>query len=186
MAEAGRAPLGYALPFPLLLTLSPIAHPGHVHTEQSSVAGHRRRPPGVVGLGQGPGHQRVRQVGATLDAPAALRLPVDLGHAFEVNEVAETQRRQVQPGLAGDLVPPGWRCPRPCRTPSSCQCRSPTPTTSPGLALRWGRRSYVVPVEGLPEAEVRGHHISEGFMHIMKTVNGALQISTHFVCIYKV
>lgn len=53
----------------------------------------------MVGLGQGPGHQRVSQVGAALDAPAALSLPVDLGHAFEVNEVAEAQRRQVQPGL---------------------------------------------------------------------------------------
>jgi len=53
----------------------------------------------MVRLGQGPGHQRVSQVGAALDAPAALCLPVDLGHAFEVNEVAETQRCQVQPGL---------------------------------------------------------------------------------------
>lgn len=77
----------------------PHAHSRHIHAQQSSMAGHGRGPPGVVGFGQGPGHQRVGQVGAALDASAALRLPVDLGHAFEVNEVAETQRRQVQPGL---------------------------------------------------------------------------------------
>lgn len=60
---------------------------------------HGRGPPGVVGLGQGPGNEGVSQVGAALDASAALRLPIDLGHAFKVNEVAETQWRQVQPGL---------------------------------------------------------------------------------------
>lgn len=77
----------------------PHAHPGHIHTQQASMAGHRHGPPGVVGFGQGPGHQRVSQVGAALDASAALRLPVDLGHVFKVDEVAEAQRRQVQPGL---------------------------------------------------------------------------------------
>lgn len=63
------------------------------------MAGHGHGPPGVVRFGQGPGHQRVSQVGATLDASAALGLPVDLGHAFKVNEVAETQWRQIKPGL---------------------------------------------------------------------------------------
>lgn len=43
---------------------------------------------------------------------------------------------------------PGLQCPPQCRMPSSCQRRSPTPTTSPGLALMWGRRSCVAPVLG--------------------------------------
>lgn len=63
------------------------------------MAGHGHGSPCMMGLGQGAGHQWVSQIGAALDTSAALRLPVDLGHAFEVNEVAETQRRQVQPGL---------------------------------------------------------------------------------------
>lgn len=53
----------------------------------------------MVGLGKRARHERVSQIGAPLDAPATLRLPVDLGHVFKVNEVAEAQRSQVQPGL---------------------------------------------------------------------------------------
>ena len=63
------------------------------------MSGHVRGTPGMVGFGKGPGHEWVRQVGAPLDASAALGLPIDLGHAFKVNEVAETKWCQVQPGL---------------------------------------------------------------------------------------
>lgn len=63
------------------------------------MAGQGQWPPGMLGFGQGPRHQRVGQVGAALDASAALRLAVDLRHVFQVNEIAEAQWRQVQPGL---------------------------------------------------------------------------------------
>lgn len=53
----------------------------------------------MVGFRKRPGHERISQIGAALDASAALRLPIDLGHVFKVNEVAEAQRGQVQPGL---------------------------------------------------------------------------------------
>lgn len=43
---------------------------------------------------------------------------------------------------------PGWRCPPQCRTQSNFQCRSPTPTNSPGPVPRRGRRSCAVQVEG--------------------------------------
>lgn len=75
------------------------ASPGNIHSKQSSLAGHRHGPPGVVGFWKRAGHERISQVGAALDASATLRLPVDLGHVFKVNEVAEAQRCQIQPGL---------------------------------------------------------------------------------------
>lgn len=77
----------------------PHAGPRNVDSQQPSLAGQGHGPPGVVGFRKRAGHQRVSQIGAALDASAALRLPVDLGHVFKVNEVAEAQRRQVQPGL---------------------------------------------------------------------------------------
>lgn len=75
------------------------ASPGNIHPKQSSLAGHGHGPPGVVGFWKRAGHQRISQIGAALDASATLRLPIDLGHVFKVNEVAEAQRCQVQPGL---------------------------------------------------------------------------------------
>lgn len=95
----GPAGVGAAVSSPAAAHPDAHASPGNIHPEQSSLAGHGHGPPGVVGLGKRPGHQRVSQVGAALDASAALRLPVDLGHVLKVNEVAEAQGRQVQPGL---------------------------------------------------------------------------------------
>lgn len=108
----GPAGVGAAVPRPppttaatTTTTAAAAAHadahgrPGDVHPQQASLAGRGQGPPGVLGLGEGPGHQRVGQVGAALDASAALRLPVDLGHVLKVDEVAEAQRGQVQPGL---------------------------------------------------------------------------------------
>lgn len=77
----------------------PHASPRNIHPKQSSLAGHGHGTPGVVGFWKRPGHQRVSQIGTALDPSATLRLPIDLGHVFKVNEVAEAQRRQVQPGL---------------------------------------------------------------------------------------
>lgn len=93
----------------------------------------------MVRLGQGPGHQRVSQVGAALDASAALRLPIDLGHAFKVNEVAETQRRQVQPGLLTVT-----RClDRNAHLSVVCRPTASVVLPLPQPALAWRRRGVV-------------------------------------------
>lgn len=99
--RGGKRPTGVrtSVTSPTTAHPDPHAHSRHVHPQQSSRAGQRRGPPGVVGFRQRPRHQRIRQVRPALDASAALRLPVDLGHALEVDEVAETERRQVEPGL---------------------------------------------------------------------------------------
>lgn len=50
-------------------------------------------------LGDGAHDERVGQVHASPQPPLALALPVGLRHAVEVDEVAEAQRGQVQPGV---------------------------------------------------------------------------------------
>ena len=52
-----------------------------------------------LGLGDGAHDERVGQVHASPQASLALALPVGLTHAVEVDEVAEAQRGQVQPGV---------------------------------------------------------------------------------------
>lgn len=50
-------------------------------------------------LGDGTHDERVSKVHASPQASLALALPVGLRHAVEVDEVAEAQRGQVQPGV---------------------------------------------------------------------------------------
>ena len=52
-----------------------------------------------LGLGDGAHDERVGQVHASAQAAFPLALPVGLDHTVEVNEVAEAQRGQVQPGV---------------------------------------------------------------------------------------
>lgn len=52
-----------------------------------------------LGLGDGAHDERVGQVHAPPQASLSLALPVGLRHAVEVDEVAEAQRGQVQPGM---------------------------------------------------------------------------------------
>lgn len=88
----------------------------------------------MVGLRKRPGHQRVGQIGAALDATATLRLPIDLGHVFKVNEVAEAQRRQVQPGLLA--VVRGLDCDAHLRVVRRPTARVVLPLPQPALTRR--------------------------------------------------
>lgn len=98
-----------------------------------------------LGLGNGAHDERVCQVHASPKAALALTLPVGLGHAVEVDEVAEAQRGQVQPRvllLVGILD--GHADLHVIRRP-----RAVVVFPLPHHAFPWGRRRLVeVPLHG--------------------------------------